>query len=72
MHAWVFVFDHPWFAVTGRDGRFQLSAVPPGRYTLAVLHPAGKLRWTQEISLKPGTNAPINIRLSYANRTSAE
>ncbi|HVV74021.1 MAG TPA: carboxypeptidase regulatory-like domain-containing protein [Verrucomicrobiae bacterium] len=72
MHAWVFVFDHPWFAVTGRDGRFQLMAVPLGRYTLAVLHPAGKLRWTQEISLKPGTNAPIQIRLSYANRTSAE
>jgi hypothetical protein len=34
MSAWVGVFDHPWFAVTGDDGTFTIPHVPPGTYTL--------------------------------------
>src|SRR5688500_1379402 len=30
MSATVMVFDHPWFAVPGEDGRCQLPAVPAG------------------------------------------
>ena len=36
MRAWIGVVDHPYFAVTGADGRFELRHVPPGSYTLAV------------------------------------
>jgi hypothetical protein len=36
MHGNVMVFDHPFFAVTGRDGAFELRGVPPGDYTLVV------------------------------------
>jgi hypothetical protein len=36
MNAWIGVFDHPWFAVTGEDGTFTIEHVPPGRYTLAA------------------------------------
>jgi hypothetical protein len=36
MTAWIGVFDHPWFAVTGDDGSFQIDRVPPGNYTLAA------------------------------------
>lgn len=38
MSAWIHVFEHPFFAVTDKDGGFTLSGVPPGRYTLAVWH----------------------------------
>ena len=38
MFAWVTVVDHPYFAVTGHDGRFTLKNVPPGKYTLTALH----------------------------------
>lgn len=38
MRAWVGVVDHPYFAVTGEDGRFQLKNVPPGNYTIEVWH----------------------------------
>ena len=36
--AYVAVFDHPYFAVTTRDGGFELDSVPPGTYTLKVWH----------------------------------
>ena len=38
MHAYIGVVEHPYFAVTGPDGSFDLTNVPPGDYTLAVWH----------------------------------
>jgi plastocyanin len=34
MHALVFVFDHPYFAVTSKTGTFALTNLPPGTYTI--------------------------------------
>jgi hypothetical protein len=45
MFAWVTVVDSPYFAVTGKDGKFTIKNVPPGKYHLVALHrkaaPAG-------------------------------
>jgi hypothetical protein len=38
MHAWIGVVEHPYFAVTGANGKFDWSNVPPGDYTVAVWH----------------------------------
>jgi hypothetical protein len=38
MFAWVSVFDHPYFAVSGADGKFIIKNVPPGKYTLEATH----------------------------------
>jgi len=38
MKAFVSVVDHPFFAVTGSDGSFKLSGVPPGRYEIEAVH----------------------------------
>jgi len=38
MFAWVSVFDHPYFAVSGADGKFTIKNVPPGKYTLSAAH----------------------------------
>jgi plastocyanin len=38
MFAWVSVFDHPYFAVSGADGKFTIKDVPPGKYTLEATH----------------------------------
>jgi plastocyanin len=38
MQAWVGVLDHPFFAVTGADGAFELKGLPPGTYTVEVWH----------------------------------
>lgn len=38
MTAWVGVVDHPYFAVTDANGRFQIKDVPPGRYEVEAWH----------------------------------
>ena len=39
MGAWVAVFDHPFFAVSGEDGKFDIKGkVPEGEYTIIAWH----------------------------------
>jgi len=38
MHGYVAVFKHPYFAVTGKDGSFDLRSLPPGTYTIKAWH----------------------------------
>lgn len=40
MNAWVGVMNHPYFAVTGADGRFSLPDLPAGTYTVEAWHEA--------------------------------
>ena len=39
MTAYLHVLAHPFFAVTGEDGAFTLSGLPPGTYALEAWHP---------------------------------
>lgn len=41
MGAWVRVFDHPYFEVTGADGSFELKNAPAGQYRLMIWHGSG-------------------------------
>jgi plastocyanin len=34
MKSYIFVFKHPYYAVTGKDGKFELKGLPPGTYTI--------------------------------------
>lgn len=36
MKAWVRVFDHPYFAVTGPDGKFEIKNAPAGKYNIVI------------------------------------
>jgi plastocyanin len=38
MNAYLGVLDHPFFAVTTGDGRFELKGLPPGTYTVEAWH----------------------------------
>ncbi len=64
MHAFAVVQDHPFFAVTGTDGRFAISGMPAGTYTLEAWHPTlGAKSMTVKIGM--GAKASINARFSY-------
>jgi len=38
MKAYIGVLSHPFYAVTGKDGSFELKGVPPGEYTIGAWH----------------------------------
>jgi hypothetical protein len=38
MSAYIGVVDHPYFAVTGSDGSFEIPNLPPGDYTVEAWH----------------------------------
>jgi hypothetical protein len=38
MKSYLNVMDHPYFAVTGEDGRYEIKNLPPGEYTLAAMN----------------------------------
>jgi plastocyanin len=38
MNAYAGVLDHPYFAITGEDGKFTLKGLPPGTYTVEAWH----------------------------------
>jgi hypothetical protein len=40
MSAWIRVFDHPYYALTDKDGAFEIKLAPAGNYHLKVWHPA--------------------------------
>lgn len=58
MHAWVGAVAHPYFAVTGADGSFQLAQVPPGSYTIEAWHEQLG-RQEQRITLAPSGKSDV-------------
>lgn len=42
VHPWMFAYisvvDHPYYAVTGKDGSFTIKDVPAGKYTIVAMH----------------------------------
>jgi hypothetical protein len=41
MKAWVRVYDHPYFAVTDADGKFEIKDAPAGPCNLVIWHDSG-------------------------------
>ncbi len=69
MRAWVYVIDHPFFAVTKPDGQFEFKGVPPGKYTLEMVHPAGQLRWMETLVVTAEAPVEVEIRVSPDQKT---
>ena len=60
MRTYLAVFDHPYFQVTGSDGSFRLSGVPPGIYNATAWHERyGKKE--QTVKLAPGGDEEVTL-----------
>ena len=58
VHPWMFAYvgvqNHPFFAVTDKDGNFKIANVPAGKYTLTAYH-------LKAHGKKPGVNQDITV-----------
>jgi plastocyanin len=66
MKSYVFVFSHPYFAVTARDGRFELRNLPPGTYTVDAWQ---EKYGTQETTVTVGAkqSSATNFKFNASN-----
>jgi hypothetical protein len=68
MFAWVTVVDNPYFAITGKDGKFTIKNVPPGKYTISALHyKAAKAGVDKQVEVKDsGTTVDFTLDVPAA------
>ena len=62
MFSWVSIFDHPYFAVSGKDGTFKIANVPPGNYKIEAAHRKAGTD-TKEIEVKEGEPTKVDFTL---------
>jgi hypothetical protein len=68
IHPWMFayigVMDHPYFAVTDKNGKFTIPRdVPPGTYTLVANHlKCGEL--SQEVTIAEGEKKEVSFTMT--------
>ena len=60
-HAWLAVFDHPYYALTGANGAFTIDGVPPGKYTLKAWHERSAVA-SQSVDV--GANGAVKVDLT--------
>jgi plastocyanin len=65
MKSYVQVFDHPYFAVTGLDGKFTISGIPDGEYEVVAWQEkfGSKRIMTQSVSIEKETQT-LNFTFS--------
>ncbi|HEX4404596.1 MAG TPA: carboxypeptidase regulatory-like domain-containing protein [Polyangia bacterium] len=68
MNGWIYVFDHPFFAVTDDKGAFTIKDVPPGAYTVELWHePAdgqgAGVRTTARVTVGDGKPAKLDLAM---------
>jgi hypothetical protein len=59
MRAYIGVLSHPFFAVTDKDGHFEIKGVPPGTYTVVAWHE----------KYPKGQTQPVTVGASEAKQT---
>jgi hypothetical protein len=62
MEGWIYVVDNPYHATTGPDGKFSITDVPPGEYTLVAVQPSTGPVETK-LSVKSGEATKLEIEL---------
>ena len=66
VHPWMFAYvglvNHPFYAVSGKDGSFKIAGLPDGTYTIEAYHRKGG-KVTKEVTVKGG-NVTANFEIT--------
>ena len=62
MRSYLHVVEHPFFAVTGADGTFEIKGLPAGDYTIEAVH---ERLGEQEISVTVGDAESKDVELTF-------
>ena len=69
-HAYVYIFEHPYAAITDEQGKFVINDIPPGTYVVESWHEA---LGTQRIAdVKIESRKISTIKLQYAGEKNPE
>ncbi len=63
MRAYINVVSHPFFAVTGEDGSFEIPGLPPGTYTVEAKH---EKYGDQEMSVTLGDSESKEVDFTFS------
>jgi len=74
MHPWmlgyVHVLEHPFYAVSGKDGTFEIKGLPAGEYEISVLHEYSHFAAEKPTAMvKIGESESQNIDFVYHMKT---
>ena len=63
MSSFIIVLENPYFAVSNREGTFEIKDVPPGNYTIKTWHE--KLKdFEQEITVPEEGDVTLELKLT--------
>ena len=63
MRSYISVVSHPFFAVTGEDGSYEIKGLPEGEYEIEAVH--GLLKTvTGKVTVKAGKATVLNLDVS--------
>lgn len=74
MESWALVVDHPYYAITDQDGRFEIEDIPPGTYKVTVWHPYVRETYEETVTIKPKEETTVRFKVAaptgrlYANQ----
>ena len=61
MFSWGMVVKNPYYAITKEDGKFEISNVPPGEYTLSAWHPGVNKFIEQKVTVRGKGSSKANF-----------
>lgn len=63
MFSWGLVVNNPYYAITKEDGKFTITDVPPGEYTLVTWHPGMNKFLEQQVTVE--ASQPTSAHFEY-------
>ncbi len=62
MLGWLYVTDHPYSTVVGKDGTFMIDQIPPGRYVLKAWH---SMLGTKETEINLSARGNVEVTFEF-------